>query len=114
MDLNIYDIIKGPVVSDKAFLLNKKFNKLVLKVHPQANKIQIKQALEKVFSVKILKINSLRRKGKIRVVRKVEKQRPLSKHVIVTLAEGYKLDLFDQAGASVAGIAKPQKTIKTG
>ncbi len=111
MDLNIYDIIKGPVTSDKAFLLNKKFNKLVLKVHPQANKIQIKQSLERMFSVKIKKVNVLRRKGKTRVVRRVEKQRPLSKHAIVTLAKGYKLDLFDQAGA---GIVKPQKTVKTG
>ena len=100
MDLNVYDIIKGPVVSDKAFYLNKKLNKLVLKVHPQANKTQIKQALQQLFKVKVKKVNTLRRKGKTRVVRRVEKKRPLNKHVIVTLAQGYTLDLFDQAGVS--------------
>ncbi len=108
MDLNIYEIIKGPVISDKAFLLNKKLNKLVLKVHPKANKSQIKNALKRLFNVKIKKVNTLRRKGKTRVVKKIEKQRPLHKRVIVTLAEGYSLDLFDQSGASVVSVAKPE------
>ena len=40
MELSIYQIIQGPVVSDKAYKLNKKLNKLVIKVHPQANKPQ--------------------------------------------------------------------------
>jgi large subunit ribosomal protein L23 len=113
MDINIYNVIKGPVMSGKAFLLNKKLNKLMLKVHPKANKQQIKHALEKLFNVKVEKVNTLRRKGKTRKVKRITVQRPLTKRVIVTLVEGYKLDLFDQTGTStiaqVPGTAKVER-----
>ncbi len=109
MDLNIYDVIRGPVISDKAFLLNKKYNKLVLTVHPQANKIQIKNALERLFKVKVKKVNTLRRKGKVRIVKRITTKGVLVKHVIVTLVEGYTLDLFDQAGTSAISVSEPQK-----
>lgn len=101
MDISIYNVIKGPVVSDKAFLLNKKLNKLILKVHPKTNKQQIKEALEKLFNVKVKKINVLRRKGKTRKVKRITIQRPSSKRVFVTLAEGYTLNLLDQAGSGL-------------
>lgn len=100
MDLNIYDIIRGPVVSDKAFSLNKALNKLVLKVHPHANKMQIKEALQRLFNVKVEKVNTLRRKGKVRRVRRIESQGATTKRVVVTLKEGYSLDLFDQGGGA--------------
>lgn len=102
LNLNIYEIIKGPVISDKAFLLNKKLNKLVLKVHVFANKTQIKEALQRLFDVKVEKVNTLRRKGKVRRFRRFEIQRPMSKRVVVTLKKGYKLDFFDQAGGTPA------------
>lgn len=103
MDLSIYEIIKGPVISDKAYMLNQKHKKLVLYIHPSANKPQVKQALELLFKVKVEKINTLRRKGKKFLTKKrVEKQKPLKKRVIVTLKEGYSLDLFDQASVDVA------------
>ena len=115
MDISIYNIIKGPVISDKAFLLNKKLNKLILKVHPKANKQQIKYALEKLFKVKIKKVNTLRRKGKTRKVKRITIQRPLMKRVIVTLVEGYKLDLFDQAGSvSVSNVSEVPKMVRRG
>jgi len=96
LKLTIFDIIKGPVVSEKAFELNKQLNKLVLKVHPQANKAQIKEALQHIFSVKVDKINTLRRKGKTRRVRRNVVQGSVSKRVIITLKEGHSIDLFDQ------------------
>ncbi|MGB8367260.1 MAG: 50S ribosomal protein L23 [Candidatus Babeliales bacterium] len=111
MDINVYNVIKGPVISGKAFLLNKKLNKLMLKVHPKANKQQIKYALEKLFNVKVEKVNTLRRKGKIRQVKRITVQRPLTKRVIVTLAEGYKLDFFDQTGSGT--VSHIPETVKT-
>ena len=116
MDINIYNIIKGPVISDKAFLLNKKFNKLILKVHPKANKQQIKYTLEKLFNVKVKKVNTLRRKGKTRKVKRIITQGVLSKRVFVTLVEGYTLNLFDQTGSNFAkNRAKaPKKVLKLG
>ncbi len=114
MDINIYNVIKGPVMSGKAFLLNKKLNKLMLNVHPQANKKQIKYALEKLFNVKVEKVNTLRKKGKTRIVKRITIQRPLTKRVIVTLMEGYKLDLFDQTGSGIVANVPEAAKIERG
>jgi large subunit ribosomal protein L23 len=96
LNLSIFDIIKGPVVSEKATLLNQKLKKLVLIVHPQANKVQIKDALQRLFDVKVEKVNTLNRVGKSYRVRRTIVQGSTTKRVIVTLKEGYTIDLFDQ------------------
>jgi len=101
MDLTIYDVILGPVITEKAYELNKILKKLVLKVHPHANKPLIKEALEKLFDVKVKSVNISVRKGKMRKVSRRQVQGPLIKKAFVTLAEGYSLDLLDQAGAGV-------------
>ena len=101
MDLNIYEIIKGPVTSSKANLLNQKQSKLVLKVHPQANKTQIKEALQRLYEVKVDKVNTLNRVGKTRRVRRnVVAEGSTTKRVIVTLKEGYSIDLFGNTNKS--------------
>ncbi|MFI5333095.1 MAG: 50S ribosomal protein L23 [Candidatus Babeliales bacterium] len=101
MDLNIFDIIIGPVVSDKAYRLNKTQKKLALLVHPQANKPLIKKALQRLFDVQVEDVRIVVRKGKIRRAGRREVQGTLTKKAIVTLAKGYSLDLFDQGGSSV-------------
>ncbi len=102
MDLSIYDIIIGPVISDKAYKLNKFYKKLALKVHPHANKPLVKEALEKLFSVKVEKVSIVVRKGKNKRMRGRAITGKLTKRAIVTLADGYSLDLMDQAGGQVA------------
>ncbi|HSC25191.1 MAG TPA: 50S ribosomal protein L23 [Candidatus Babeliales bacterium] len=94
MDLNVFEVIQGPVISKKATLLNQKFKKLILRVHPQANKMQIKQALQSVFNVKVEKVNTLNRVGKSYRVRRRIVQGSTTKRVIVTLKEGYSIDIF--------------------
>lgn len=101
MDLSIYDIIVGPVISDKAYKLNKQYKKLALKVHPAANKPMIKEALEKLFSVKVEKVSVVVRKGKNKRVRGKAVTGKLEKKAIITLADGYSLDLLDQGGTHV-------------
>lgn len=101
MDLTIYDIIKGPVVTDKALRLNRDLKKMMLKVHPKANKPMIKKALERLFNVKVDKVNIVRRHGKIRMVNRHAVKGAMSKRAIITLAEGSSLDLFDQAEKAV-------------
>lgn len=101
MDLNVFEIIKGSVVSKKAMLLNQKLKKLVLTVHPQANKMQIKQALQSLFNVKVDKVNTLNRIGKTRRMRRRIIEGSTTKRVIVTLKEGYSIDLFDQTSKAV-------------
>ena len=101
LNLSVFDIIRGPVLSEKATELNQKLKKLVLQVHPQANKMQIKQALQLVFNVKVEKVNTLRRKGKARRMRRILVQGSTTKRVIVTLKEGYSIDLFGQTNSPV-------------
>lgn len=104
LNLSVFDIIKGPVVSEKALELNKEFKQLVLKVHPQANKSQIKEALQHIFSVKVERVNTLRRPGKTRRVRgtRMMTNSVMTKRAIVTLKKGYSIDLFDQSTKGVA------------
>lgn len=98
MDLDISQIIRRPVLSDKAYKLNKQQNKLVLHVHPKANKPLIADALRKLFDVVASKIRISIRKGKNRRVRgRGIRTSPLEKKAFVTLKEGYTLDLFGHA-----------------
>lgn len=102
MDLTIYEIIQGPVITEKAYELNKKLKKLVVRVHPKANKVLIKKALETLFDVKVSDVNISVRKGKFRNVgRRKGIQGSLEKKAYVTLKEGYTLDLLDQSGAGI-------------
>lgn len=101
MELTIYDIIQGPIVTEKAYLLNKTLKKLVLKVHPHANKPLVKEALEKLFGVKVQDVNIMVRKGKNRKVGRRPIQGSSIKKAVVTLKEGYSLDLLDQTGSGV-------------
>jgi len=94
MDLSIYQIIQGPVLSDKSVMLNKKFNKLTFDVHPQATSAQIKEALYKIFNLKIIKINIVCRQGKIKRSRKGETFGVFRKRAIVTLAADQKNEAF--------------------
>jgi len=102
MDLTIHDRIKGAVVSDKAYKLNTEQNKLVINVHPKANKPLIKEAVEKLFNVKVKKINTKTRKGKTRRVNRTRTTKgPLTKQAVITLQEGYSLNLFGQGSESM-------------
>lgn len=115
MALTVYDIIQGAVVSDKAYQQNKKLKKLVLKIHPRANKPLVKQALEKLFDVKVEKVNCMNRVGKTRMVKRRKIQRSSTKIAIVTLAEGHSLDLFGQTDTTtvVEASKKPELSEKS-
>lgn len=114
MDLSIYDVILGPVMTEKAYKLNKMYKKLVLSVHPKANKVQIKSALETLFGVKVDKINVSIREGKRRSVGRRIVMGSDDKKAIVSLKEGYSIDLFDQAGGpTVAEHEAPFKVKKS-
>jgi len=100
MDLTIYDIVLGPWMTDKAYKLNRDFKKLVLKVHPSANKSMVKDAIEKLFKVKVKEIKIIVRKGKmVRRFRKRATQKSLVKKAIITLCEGFTIDIWNQSGA---------------
>ena len=90
---NPRDILLRPVVSEKSYgLLDE--GKYTFVVAPQANKTQIKQAVEEVFRVKVTGVNTLNRQGKRRRTRFGWGKRSDTKRAIVTLAEGDRIDIF--------------------
>jgi len=100
MDLSIYNVILGPWMTDKAYKLNRDLKKLVLRVHPSANKPMIKEALEKLFKVKVQNIRIIVRQGKmIRRFRRKPTQKTTVKKAVVTLREGFSIDIWNQSGA---------------
>ncbi len=90
---NPRDILLRPVVSEKSYgLLDE--GKYTFVVAPDANKTQIKQAVEEVFRVKVTGVNTLNRQGKRRRTRFGWGKRVDTKRAIVTLAEGDQIDIF--------------------
>lgn len=88
------DIILAPVISEKSYgLLDN--NVYTFVVHPDSNKTQIKIAIEKIFSVKVVSVNTANRQGKRKRTRTGYGKRKDTKRAIVTLASGSKpIDLF--------------------
>ena len=87
------DILIAPVVSEKSYgLLDA--NKYTFVVHPDANKTQIKIAVEKIFNVKVTSVNTLNRQGKTRRTRFGMGKRANTKRAIVSIAEGQRIDIF--------------------
>ena len=87
------DILLAPVVSEKSYgLLDERQYTFV--VRPDANKTQIKIAVEKVFGVKVTSVNTLNRQGKTRRTRYGIGKRKDTKRAIVSLAEGHRIDIF--------------------
>ena len=88
-----HDVILAPVVSEKSYgLLDA--NKYTFIVHPDANKTEIKIAVERVFNVKVTSVNTLNRQGKTRRTRNGLGKRKDTKRAIVSLAEGDRIDIF--------------------
>jgi large subunit ribosomal protein L23 len=90
---NPRDVLLRPVVSEKSYgLLDE--GKYTFVVAPDANKTQIKQAVEEVFRVKVTGVNTLNRQGKRRRTRFGWGKRVDTKRAIVTLVEGDRIDIF--------------------
>ena len=91
-DARHYDIIVAPVVTEKATVASD-HNKVVFKVAAKATKPQIKDAIEKLFDVKVKSVNTLVRKGKTKVFRGQFGSQSDTKRAIVTLEEGHRIDV---------------------
>ncbi|MBB3972029.1 50S ribosomal protein L23 [Hansschlegelia beijingensis] len=91
-DLRHYDVIRSPIITEKATYASEE-NKVVFQVSDTATKPQIKAAVEKLFDVKVVSVNTLVRKGKTKRFRGRLGQQSDSKRAIVTLAEGHSIDV---------------------
>ncbi|HTL48134.1 MAG TPA: 50S ribosomal protein L23 [Verrucomicrobiae bacterium] len=93
MKTHLYDVIREPVITEKVAKESEKFGKYAFKVDPKANKKQIKSAVEKIFNVHVVKVNTLNYDGKWRRVRFQPGKTAAWKKAIVTLKKGEKIDI---------------------
>lgn len=90
-----HHLIKGPIITEKTHGLKEAANKITLKVAVKANKVEIRKAMEEVFKVKVLSVNTVRLRGKKKRLGRTEGTRPDWKKAIVTLAPGESLKGFE-------------------
>jgi large subunit ribosomal protein L23 len=90
-----HEILVRPIITEKNTLLNDK-GKYTFEVLPNANKIEIKHAVERIFGVKVTRVNTLNRQGKRKRNRRTGDwgQRSAQKRAVVALAEGDQIEIF--------------------
>lgn len=91
---SLYQIIKRPIITEKGTNLRQQ-NKYTFEVDIQSNKIEIKKAVEKIYGVKVLKVNTLVQYGKPKRVRLVQGRSSDFKKAIVTLKAGELISAFE-------------------
>ena len=91
---NPRDILKKPVISEKSMSMIEG-NKYSFYVDPNANKIEIKKAVEELFKVTVLKVNTMSVKGKIKRMGRYAGKTPDRKKAVVTLKEGDKIEIIE-------------------
>ena len=90
---NYRDIILAPVITEKTSMISANGDKIVFKVKKDANKTQIKQAIEKIYDVKVEKVNTINVKPKKKRVGRYTGTTSAYKKAIITLAEGSNIEL---------------------
>lgn len=90
-----YDIIQGPIITEKTMALKESDNKYTFKVAKSANKVEIKNAIEQIFNVKVESVNTINVLPKRKKVGKYEGFVPAYKKAICKLAKDNKIDAFE-------------------
>ena len=94
---NIYSIIKKPLFTEKGGSLKEAQNKVLVEVARDANKIDIKRAMEEIFKVKVAKVATINEQGKMKRYGKSLGKTSDRKKAIITLKQGEKLDFIEGA-----------------
>jgi large subunit ribosomal protein L23 len=94
---DIRDVILAPIVSEKSYSLIDQ-NAYTFLVHPDANKTEIRQAVEQIWGVKVVSVNTVNRKGKSKRFRYTVGKRRDTKRAIVKLAPNDKIEIFGSQG----------------
>lgn len=93
--MNPYQVIRGPVITEKATVQKGANNQLTFKVDRKANRVEIRHAVEKVFNVRVVKVQTTQMKGKVKRVGRTLGKRRDWKKAIVTLARGDNIEFFE-------------------
>jgi large subunit ribosomal protein L23 len=92
---SVRDVIIRPMVSEKSYA-GLEQNRYTFLVDPHSNKTEIKEAVQSIWNVRVLKVNTMNRKGKQKRFRYTKGSRPDQKMAVVTLAEGDSIEIFEQ------------------
>ena len=87
-------VILGPVTTEKADRLQEKHNVVCFRVHPDANKVQIRRAVESLFEVEVTAVRTAGDRGKLKRWGRYVGRKPDWKKAFVTLAEGHSVQIF--------------------
>ncbi len=90
-----YALIKSPLITEKGTLVSEKTNQVVFKVSPDATKGAIRDAVEQLFKVTVVKVRTINLMGKKRRTRRSAGKRPDWKKAYVTLKEGDRIEIFE-------------------
>ena len=94
---NIYGVIKKPILTEKTTLQKEEGNKVTFEVDRRANKIEVKQAVEHIFRVKVIDVHTMMMRGKVKRVGRFSGKRPDWKKAIVSLKPGEQLPFLEGA-----------------
>jgi large subunit ribosomal protein L23 len=89
-----YDIIKAPIITEQSMKLVEQQNRYTFKVDTKANKVEIKKAVEAIFNVKVLSVNTVNVLPKFKRMGKYEGYKSAYKKAVVKLVDGQKIDAF--------------------
>lgn len=89
------DVIIRPMVSEKSYA-GLEQNRYTFLVDPRSNKTEIKEAVQAIWNVRVLRVNTMNRRGKEKRFRYTKGKRPDQKMAVVTLAEGDSIEIFEQ------------------
>jgi large subunit ribosomal protein L23 len=94
---SVYTIVKKPLFTEKGTALKEAQNKVMVEVSVDANKLDIKRAIEEIFKVKVEKVATVSERGKLKTYGKFKGMTPTRKKAIITLKKGEKLDFIEGA-----------------
>ena len=95
--MNIYDVLRAPRMSEKTLTLKEEVNQFAFEVDPRANKIQIKESVEKSFKVSVMKVRTMNVRGKKKRLGRTEGRKSSWKKALVTLKAGESIEYFEGA-----------------
>ncbi len=90
-----YDIIRGPVVTEKTTLQKELSNQITLRVDRRANRVEIKDAVEKNFNTRVKQVRTIQVKGKVKQRGRITGKRRDWKKAVITLMPGQRIDFFE-------------------
>ena len=92
---NRYSVLKKPLITEKSNIMKEELNQIAFAVDPRANKIEIKEAVKKLFNVQVLKVRTINMLGKKKRLGRSQGKKSDWKKAVVTLKEGERIDFFE-------------------